>query len=188
MAAPVKEFLRRGVGVGLGTDSGGGYSSSMVNAMRHALVASYARDALYPKFERRRRRDGGEEEAAVSGDDGGSGEMETGGGEALSLEEVFSMATRGGAKVVGLGERVGAFAVGMEFDALVIDLRDEVVGGVNVPLEEDDAPARMLEKFVMTGDDRNIVRVYVKGRVVHGEGCSNGGIGISCGRCLECLY
>ncbi|EGR46416.1 guanine deaminase-like protein [Trichoderma reesei QM6a] len=162
MAAPVKEFLRRGVGVGLGTDSGGGYSSSMVNAMRHALVASYARDAL--------------------------GEMETGGGEALSLEEVFSMATRGGAKVVGLGERVGAFAVGMEFDALVIDLRDEVVGGVNVPLEEDDAPARMLEKFVMTGDDRNIVRVYVKGRVVHGEGCSNGGIGISCGRCLECLY
>ncbi|KAK1240533.1 hypothetical protein MKX07_004561 [Trichoderma sp. CBMAI-0711] len=158
MAAPVKEFLRRGVGVGLGTDSGGGYSSSMVNAMRHALVASYARDALYPKFERRRR-DGGEE-ATASGDDGRSGEMERGGGETLSLEEVFSMATRGGAKVVGFGERVGAFAVGMEFDALVVDLRDEVVGGVNVPLEEGDEPERMLEKFVMTGDDRNIVRVF----------------------------
>ncbi|PTB63457.1 Metallo-dependent hydrolase [Trichoderma citrinoviride] len=142
MAAPVKEFLRRGMSVGLGTDSGGGYSSSMVNAMRHALVTSYARDALYPNSKKA--------------------------GEALSLEEVFYMATRGGAKVVGFEERVGRFGVGLEFDALVVDLRDER-GGVNVPLDGGDAPERMLEKFVMTGDDRNIARVYVKGRVVHGE-------------------
>ncbi|KAL6854458.1 Metallo-dependent hydrolase [Trichoderma novae-zelandiae] len=152
MAAPVKEFLRRGIKVGLGTDSGGGYSSSMVNAMRHALVTSYARDALYPKFEN----------ASKDASEEGSG------GEALSLEEVFYMATRGGAKVVGFEEQVGGFAAGMEFDALVVDLRDER-GGVNVPLDEDgDTPARMLEKFVMTGDDRNIARVYVRGRVVHG--------------------
>ncbi|KAL7806619.1 Metallo-dependent hydrolase [Trichoderma gracile] len=155
MAAPVKEFLRRGMSVGLGTDSGGGYSSSMVNAMRHALVASYARDALYPKF------DSAEKDAAK--------DESKGGGETLCLEEVFYMATRGGAKVVGFEDRVGAFGVGLEFDALVVDLRDEV-GGVNVPLDEGDAPERMLEKFVMTGDDRNVVRVYVRGRVVHGEG------------------
>ncbi|TFA99877.1 hypothetical protein CCMA1212_008145 [Trichoderma ghanense] len=153
MAAPVKEFLRRGVSVGLGTDSGGGYSASVGDAMRHALVTSYARDALYPKF-------GGAEKDGSKADGRG--------GETLGLEEVFYMATRGGAKVVGFEEKVGGFGVGMEFDALVVDLRDEV-GGVNVPLDEGDAPERMLEKFVMTGDDRNIVRVYVKGRVVHGE-------------------
>ncbi|KAL7812066.1 guanine deaminase-like protein [Trichoderma aethiopicum] len=156
MAAPVKEFLRRGVSVGLGTDSGGGFSASVVDGMRLALVASYARDALYPKFER-----GGDTSASKV-----KGEIEGGGGEMLSLEEVFYMATRGGAKVVGFEDKVGGFGVGMEFDALVVDLRDEV-GGVNVGLEEGDGPERMLEKFVMTGDDRNIVRVYVRGRVVH---------------------
>ncbi|KAL7799940.1 hypothetical protein V8C37DRAFT_366087 [Trichoderma ceciliae] len=154
MAAPVKEFLRRGINVGLGTDSGGGYSSSMLNAMRHALITSYARDALYPKFER------GQDES-VDRDEGSEGE-------ALSLEEVFYMATKGGAKVVGFDEQVGEFAIGREFDALVVDMRDER-NGVNVPLENDDDPAqRMLEKFVMTGDDRNIAQVYVKGKLVHG--------------------
>jgi guanine deaminase len=154
MAAPIKEFLRRGINVGLGTDSGGGYSSSILNAMRHALITSYARDALYPTF-------GQAKETSV-------GDNKGGGKEALRLEEIFYMATRGGAKVVGLDDKVGDFAVGKEFDALVVDLRDER-SGVNVPLDEDDSPQRMLEKFIMTGDDRNIVNVYVKGRLVHGE-------------------
>ncbi|KAK4065502.1 hypothetical protein Trihar35433_7622 [Trichoderma harzianum] len=153
MAAPVKEFLRKGINVGLGTDSGGGYSSSMLNAMRHSLITSYAREALYPKFE-------SEKSENVS--------KEGGGGETLSWEEVFYMATKGGAKVVGLEEQVGGFSVGMEFDALVIDMRDGREG-VNVPLdEENDSAERMLEKFVMTGDDRNIAQVYVRGKLVHG--------------------
>ncbi|RFU80830.1 guanine deaminase [Trichoderma arundinaceum] len=157
MAAPVKEFLRRGINVGLGTDSGGGYSSSMLNAMRHALITSYARDALYPKYEQEKDRNVRKEEEGSEG-------------EALSLEEVFYMATKGGAKVVGFDEQVGEFAVGMEFDALLVDMQDER-NGVNVPLDEDgDSAQRMLEKFVMTGDDRNIVQVYVKGRLVHSEG------------------
>ncbi|UKZ58184.1 hypothetical protein TrVGV298_012050 [Trichoderma virens] len=125
MAAPVKEFLRRGINV----------------------------EALYPKFE-------SEKDESVS--------KEGNGGETLSLEEVFYMATKGGAKVVGFDDRVGGFAVGMEFDALVIDMRDDR-DGVNVPLdEESDSAERMLEKFVMTGDDRNIAQVYVRGKLVHG--------------------
>ncbi|KAL7942816.1 hypothetical protein V8C42DRAFT_330463 [Trichoderma barbatum] len=159
MAAPVKEFLRSGINVGLGTDSGGGYSSSMLNAMRHALITSYARDALYPKFEP-------EKNGSVSKD---VSKEEGSGGETLSLGEVFYMATKGGAKVVGFDDRVGGFAVGMEFDALVVDMRDER-GGVNVPWDEEgDSAEKMLEKFVMTGDDRNIAQVYVRGRLVHGE-------------------
>jgi guanine deaminase len=155
MAAPVKEFLRRGINVGLGTDSGGGYSSSMLNAMRHALITSYARDALYPKFEQ--------------GKDKSESKDKGSGGEALSLEEIFYMATKGGAKVVGFDKQIGDFAIGMEFDALVIDMRDDR-NGVNVPLDKDnDSAQRILEKFVMTGDDRNIAQVYVKGKLVHGE-------------------
>lgn len=158
MAAPVKEFLRRGINVGLGTDSGGGYSSSMLNAMRHTLITSYAREALYPSFEQ-------DKDRSISKDESGT---KGGGGETLNLEEVFYMATKGGAKVVGFDQQVGGFDVGMEFDALVIDMRDER-NGVNVPLDESDSAQRMLEKFVMTGDDRNIAQVYVKGRLVHGE-------------------
>ncbi|KFG85968.1 hypothetical protein MANI_011337 [Metarhizium anisopliae] len=139
MAAPVKDFLRTGIKVGLGTDSGGGYSSSMLNAMRHSLVASFARDFLDAR-------------------DGTA---------AVSFEEVFHMATLGGAQVVGFGGEVGNFERGKAFDALVVDVRGEV-GGVNAPLEEDDSARTMLEKFVMTGDDRNIRSVYVAGRKVHG--------------------
>ncbi|OAQ59235.1 amidohydrolase family domain-containing protein [Pochonia chlamydosporia 170] len=139
MAAPVKEFLRNGIKVGLGTDSGGGYSSSMLNAMQHSLVASFARDYLDT-------RDG---RAAVS------------------FEEVFHMATLGGAQVVGFDAEVGNFEQGKEFDALVVDVTREA-GGVNAPLEDDDSVRTILEKFVMTGDDRNIRSVFVKGRRVHG--------------------
>ncbi|KFH45389.1 guanine deaminase-like protein [Hapsidospora chrysogenum ATCC 11550] len=137
MAAPVRDFLERGMKVGLGTDSGGGYSSSMLDAMRHALVASFAREALY-------------------------GDRAKG----LTLDEVFWMATLGGAKVVGLGEEVGNFEVGKQFDAVVVDMSDER-GGVNTPLEDADLVRVRLEKFIMTGDDRNIAEVFVKGRSVH---------------------
>ncbi|KAL6863322.1 hypothetical protein ACO1O0_003571 [Amphichorda felina] len=137
MAAPVRDFLSRGMKVGLGTDSGGGYSSSMLNAMRHALVASFAREALYEDHPK-----------------------------GLTLEEVFWMATMGGAQVVGLGDTIGNFEAGRQFDAVVVDMGDER-GGVNTPLEDTDTPRLVLDKFVMTGDDRNIAEVFVKGKSVH---------------------
>ena len=56
---------------------------------------------------------------------------------------------------------VGNFIVGKEMDALVIDCA--VPDGVMAPVEEDDGIQTMLEKFLMTGDDRNIVQVFVRG-------------------------
>ena len=135
MAAPVAEFLRKGIKVGLGTDSGGGYSTSMLNAMRHSMITSFARDYL----------------------DKGDG--------AVSFEQVFYMATLGGAQVVSQDCEIGSFATGKQFDALVVDLRADR-NGVNAPVEDNDSPRTVLEKFVMTGDDRNIERVYVAGRLV----------------------
>ncbi|KAF5019092.1 hypothetical protein F66182_8905 [Fusarium sp. NRRL 66182] len=137
MTAPIRDFLRRGIKVGLGTDSGGGFSSSILDSMRHALIASFAK------------------EAATEGADGG-----------LNLEEVFYLATMGGARVMGLGDEIGNFDVGKQFDAVVVDM-DSSRRGVNAAVEDQDSIRTVFDKFVMTGDDRNIIKVYVKGRKVH---------------------
>jgi guanine deaminase len=135
MVAPVREYLRRGIAVGLGTDSGGGYSSSMLEVMKAAFMVSTARHTL------------------TEGKD-----------EILSLDEGFYLSTVGGARVLGLDDRIGRFAVGMEFDACLVDA--SVEGGVMAPIETEDGIRGVWEKWLMTGDDRNIVRVWVKGRMV----------------------
>lgn len=143
MAAPIRKFLDRGIKVGLGTDSGGGWSSSILDAMRMAIVVSNAR------------------------------EVQTAGQEkALTLDEIFWLATRGGADVVGLADKVGGFEAGLEFDALVITPNEvlskdgEVVeqrDGVMTPVEVGEGWRSVWEKFVVSGDDRNISEVYVRG-------------------------
>ncbi|AEO71038.1 uncharacterized protein THITE_2082502 [Thermothielavioides terrestris NRRL 8126] len=136
MAAPVREFLRRGFKVGLGTDSGGGFSSSILDAMRQAMIASHAREV-----------------------------MSEGRDKGLTIDEVFYLATAGGAQVCGLADKIGKFEVGKEFDALVIGTQGSDQG-IMTMVEEGDSLRTVFEKFVMTGDDRNIVKVYVQGRLV----------------------
>ncbi|KAK3298055.1 uncharacterized protein B0H64DRAFT_393734 [Chaetomium fimeti] len=138
MAAPIRDFMRRGIKVGLGTDSGGGFSSSILDAMRQAMIASHAR------------------EVTSKGEDKG-----------LSIDEVFYLATLGGAQVCGLNEKIGNFEVGKAFDAIVVGTRGADQGVMTV-VEEDDNLKTVFEKFIMTGDDRNIVQVYVQGRAVKG--------------------
>lgn len=141
MVAPVREYLRRGIKVGLGTDVGGGFSSSLLDAMRQAFIISKARETL------------------------------TGGRDpALSLHEGFFLATLGGAQVCGLDDKIGNFAVGKEFDALEIHTINPGSSGgslgVITPIEDEDSTEVIFEKFLMTGDDRNIAKVYVRGRSV----------------------
>ncbi|KAL2260272.1 hypothetical protein VTK26DRAFT_5758 [Humicola hyalothermophila] len=138
MAAPVRQFLRHGIKVGLGTDSGGGFSSSMLDAMRYAMIASHARAQ------------------ASQGRD-----------PALTLSEVFFLATLGGARVCSLGDKVGNFEVGKEFDAVVVGTSGDEQG-IMTMVEEGEDLRTVFEKFVMTGDDRNMVEVYVRGRLVKG--------------------
>lgn len=147
MAAPIRNFLNEGITkIGLGTDSGGGFSSSILDAMRQAFIVSNAR------------------------------EMMTGGkDQSLSVDECFYMATLGGARVCGLEHKVGNFAVGKEFDACLVrssTTAGKDVGmnadwglplGVMTPIEAADSARTIFEKFVMSADDRNIARVWVKG-------------------------
>ncbi|CEJ53661.1 hypothetical protein PMG11_00012 [Penicillium brasilianum] len=137
MIAPIREYLRRGIKVGLGTDSGGGYSSSMLDAMKQAFIVSLA------------------QKTHTNGRD-----------EPLSLAEGFYLATMGGAQVCGLDDKIGSFAVGKEFDALEVHTIDLDRPGVMSLVEEEDSNFVIFEKFLMTGDDRNIARVYVRGRSV----------------------
>ncbi len=74
----------------------------------------------------------------------------------LSLPEAFYMATKGGGRFFGL---VGSFEPGYELDAVVID--DSGINGLN-PL----ALPQRLERVVHLSTDQNIVKKYVKGRLL----------------------
>ncbi|XP_028397678.1 LOW QUALITY PROTEIN: guanine deaminase-like [Dendronephthya gigantea] len=80
----------QGVKVGLGTDCSGGYSPSMINAMRFAISTS---NNMYM-----------------------AKECET----SFHYNDVISLATRGSAKVCGVEDKVGGFDIGFQFDALRI--------------------------------------------------------------------
>jgi guanine deaminase len=140
--AKVRRLLNKGIEVGLGTDMSGGYSPSILEAVRQASLVS------------RHVAMGGEEEAK------------------LSIEEVLYLGTKGGAKVVGLGDKIGGFGVGMEWDAQLIGL-GSVDGDFGFG---DEGPVDIfgwetweerVAKWVFNGDDRNTQAVWVKGRLVH---------------------
>ncbi|EFN71545.1 Guanine deaminase [Camponotus floridanus] len=81
----------------------------------------------------------------------------------FDYKDVFCMATLGGAKALSIEDKVGNFMPGKEFDALVIDLNAEnslLDNFRKYTLEEN------LQRFMYSGNDHNIVSVYVKGRKV----------------------
>nr|XP_060618184.1 guanine deaminase isoform X1 [Anolis sagrei ordinatus] len=86
-----KKVLKHDVKLGLGTDVAGGHSSSMLDAIRKAIMVS---NILHITRE----------------NEGG-----------LTLKEVFRLATLGGSKALGLDTITGNFEVGKEFDALLIN-------------------------------------------------------------------
>ncbi|AEO70740.1 1c697144-ae1d-4a1c-8026-2f42c9a95c4a [Thermothielavioides terrestris] len=172
-AARVRWLLDRGIVCGLGTDMSGGFSPSVLEAARHAvLVSRHVAMGVAGGGSR-----GGDEKAAEKKESESESEEEKERAK-LSVEEVLFLATRGGAKVVGLEGKVGGFDVGMEWDAQLIGLTMvDDAGGGGVEDEDGDAgnvdvfgweswPDR-IAKWLYNGDDRNTKRVWVKGRLVH---------------------
>ncbi len=144
-AARVRWLLDKGVCCGLGTDMSGGFSPSVLEAARQAVLVS--RHVVM-----------------------GSGEVREG----LGVEEVLFLATRGGAEVVGLEGRVGGFEVGLEWDAQLVGLGVVGEGGEVEEGEDGDVDvfgweswSERVAKWVYNGDDRNTKRVWVRGRLVH---------------------
>lgn len=134
----VRKLLRKGIKVGLGTDVAGGYSCSMLDAMRQAMIASRA-----ISFQEK------DEDGKFY--------------KPLNYCDAFHLATQGGADLLGIGQTVGNFTPGKQFDALIVDPICEH-GPLDVFHDED--LEESFEKFIFLGDDRNIERVFVSGKEV----------------------
>lgn len=79
----------------------------------------------------------------------------------LSLSEAWWLATRGGGEVAGFD--VGNFEPGRRFDALHVK---PCSPGMFVVEGEQAKTAELFEKWIWTGDDRDIERVWVDGQLV----------------------
>lgn len=140
---PVRKLLEAGIEIGLGTDVSGGYSSSILNAVRQACLVSRHVGHL----------NGGDKKFNIG------------------VPEALWLATVGGAKVVSMEGKLGEFKEGMFWDVQEIQLGDDIGAG-----ERADEPVDVfgweswedkVAKWVWTGDDRNVKRVWVGGRLVH---------------------
>ncbi|EEP77674.1 predicted protein [Uncinocarpus reesii 1704] len=152
---PVRTLLDDGIPVGLGTDVSGGYSPSILEAARQACLVS----------------------RLVSFQNGAAEKQESSasGREKLSVEEALYLATRGGAKVVGMEDDIGGFEKGMFWDAQMIELggvigkdEDEEDRG-NVDIFGWENWGEKIAKWMWSGDDRNVKAVWVGGSLVHGK-------------------
>ncbi|XP_013868015.1 guanine deaminase [Austrofundulus limnaeus] len=88
----VRNVLDHKVKCGLGTDVAGGYSSSVLDAVRKTLDASKVLTIQDPEHN------------------------------TLSFEEVFRLATLGGSQALSLDDQIGNFEVGKDFDALRVNV------------------------------------------------------------------
>lgn len=175
-AARVRWMWDKGIDVGLGTDVSGGYSPSILEASRQALLVSrqVALDQQGEEHDRSK----------------------------LTVEEALYLATRGGAQCLGLEDKIGGFDIGMDWDAQLIGLGVVSDSGLRVGEKEEEEVGQngngnshdidniiingsdqgnvdifgwetwedILAKWVYCGDDRNTKQVWVKGRLVHSRG------------------
>ncbi|XP_069674540.1 guanine deaminase-like isoform X1 [Periplaneta americana] len=93
----VRKLLNAGVKVGLGTDISGGYSPSVLNAIRAALQTS-----IHVFFKK-----GGDNTYVP-----------------LTYHEAFYLATLGGAKALAIDDKTGNFKVGKDFDAIIVNMNN----------------------------------------------------------------
>ncbi|KAJ2637731.1 hypothetical protein GGF44_002901 [Coemansia sp. RSA 1694] len=153
--ADIRRFIAEGIPVGLGTDVGGGYTPSILDAMRMAAAANRALIAF--------RRDTGDQPAHGSKDT------------PLDAAEALFLATQGGARVMSMAEQLGSLDANKLFDALVVDMSApnspvpsvQATPAVRDAESADEAWRLRLEQFVFLADDRNISRVYVGGKLIH---------------------
>jgi len=135
-----RKLMERGNKVGLGTDVAGGYSTSLWNSSRMAVVASRALLQQQLQQESMGERSIVKEHTPV-----------------LDYRHAFYLATLGGAQALGLDDRIGTLQVGMEFDAIILSAglgNNEQRG--NVVVFPQDTVGDIFQKLCVLGDDRNI--------------------------------
>lgn len=164
----VRNALNHRVKMGLGTDIAGGYSISLLDAIRKAVETSKILFIERSKVKQENNEiDNEQKENMIPNGinrDAQNDLMKTETiPNVLCYKEAFRLATLGGSEALSIDHLTGNFEVGKEFDALLIDTEAkdspfEVFS--NISKEE------MLQRFLYLGDDRNIKAVYVAGRCV----------------------
>ena len=122
--APVKKYIKEGLHVGLGSDLAAGSTENIFQAMAHAIQESKMRWRML--------------------DDSWK---------ALTVEEAFYIATKGGGEFFG---KVGSFEPGYEFDAVILD-------DSRLKYPQDLDVKKRLERIIYFSDDREIFAKYVEG-------------------------
>ncbi|KAL7420580.1 hypothetical protein Q5752_004531 [Cryptotrichosporon argae] len=166
---PLREALDADLKVGLGSDIAGGYALSLQTAMRSAVVVSRLREGARRQVERAPAVGAApasepETETETARSAVGEAAKSKSQGKSLRVDWVESLylATRGGKRALGLG---GAFEVGMEFDAQLIDLKADGSPLDLFDLElQGEGWAEGVERWWCNGDDRNRVAMWVAGR------------------------
>jgi guanine deaminase len=154
----VKRLIAGNVRVGLGTDISGGNRINMIDAVRSALDVSHHLNFM--------------KKQNVIGTGKVSENEANKNYEPLDYKQGIFLATLGGAQALSMDHKIGNFIVGKEFDALLIDVYAGPTDNFELPkvltasLSLEDKFQQLLQKFVYTGDDRNIAKVFVKGREV----------------------
>lgn len=138
---PVRKRLSQGVNVGLATDISGGYSPSMFDAMRQAILSAKSlQEGVDINCESEKR---GVPKSAIT------------------YKEAFYMATLGGAKAMGLS--AGQFKIGNVFDAFIFDCEAPMS---HTRYYDFDSLQDILQKIVFLGNRQNVTSVWVQGREV----------------------
>lgn len=139
---PLRRMLEQEVHVGLGTDISGGASPSILENVRHAVIASRSLESgVDPRLPRASRRSPGSR---------------------IDAATAFWLATAGGG--IALDLPIGLFREGFQFDAIVLDGQAR---GSNLRLEESAAPEDLLQKIVYHAARADIKEVWVANRRVH---------------------
>ena len=89
-------------------------------------------------------------------------------GQRLSPLRVFYLATLGGARALGLQDRIGQFAPGSEADFIVLDPRATPL--MSRRFAQTTTLSEQLLLLTTLGDERNVAQTYIMGRCVpHGS-------------------
>lgn len=157
----VRRLWNAGIKVGLGTDVSGGHNASMLVAIQDALNVSLSLNVIK------------KQNILGTGQIQNPNDDDNRNYKPLEYKHALYLATLGGANALSLDNVCGNFAVGKDFDALLIDISKEPLDLFDIPSsvsEKSNASHshldKMIQKFVYAGDDRNITKVFISGKQV----------------------
>lgn len=157
----VRRLLDANIKVGLGTDVSGGHSASMLLAIQDALNVSHSLNFVKKQH------------ITGTGQIKEANAAQNKNYEPLEYKHALYLATLGGSEALAMDEVCGNFLVGKDFDAILVDAAVQPIDFIEIPktpvtdaIKSQGHVEKILQKFLYSGDDRNIVKVFVAGKQV----------------------